>query len=87
LPIVRATGGLKDTVEHLDVKKNKGNGFVFVMVDKTGIEFGIKEALKFYEQPFEIRKKQIRRIMSQSKRMFNMEKTAGEYMKVYEGML
>ncbi|HHE38831.1 MAG TPA: glycogen synthase [Candidatus Cloacimonetes bacterium] len=87
LPIVRATGGLKDTIEHLDVKKNKGNGFVFVMLDKTGIEFGIKEALKFYEQPFAIRMKQIRRIMSQSRRMFNMEKTAGEYMKIYEKML
>jgi len=87
LPIVRATGGLKDTVEHLDVKKNKGNGFIFVMLDKTGIEFGIKEALKFYELPVKTREKQIQRIMSQSKRMFNMEKTAGEYMKIYEKLI
>jgi starch synthase len=29
IPIVRATGGLKDTIEELDPKTGKGNGFTF----------------------------------------------------------
>ncbi|OQX70651.1 MAG: hypothetical protein B6D62_03980 [Candidatus Cloacimonas sp. 4484_275] len=87
LPIVRATGGLKDTVEQLDVPNNKGNGFVFQFPDKAGFEYGIREALKFYELPFETRKKQIQRIMSESKRKFNMKNTAKEYMKIYDFLI
>ena len=87
LPIVRATGGLKDTITHLDVKKNTGNGFVFEMIDKAGFEYAVREAIKFYDLPFDTRQKQIQRIMNDSKKMFNMKKTAGEYMKVYQKML
>jgi len=84
LPIVRATGGLKDTVRQLDVQHNTGNGFVFHFLDKAGFDYGIREALKFYQLPFEVRKQQIQRIMSESKRKFNMRNTAKEYMKIYD---
>ena len=84
LPIVRATGGLKDTVQQLDVQNNTGNGFIFQFLDKAGFDYGIREALKFYQLPFEVRKQQIQRIMSESKRKFNMRNTAKEYMKIYD---
>ncbi len=87
LPIVRSTGGLKDTITHLDVKNNMGNGFVFKIADKTGLEFGIKEALKFYKLPIEIRIKQMQRIMSESKRKFNLKNTADKYMQVYDKLI
>ncbi|MBN2461118.1 MAG: glycogen/starch synthase [Candidatus Cloacimonetes bacterium] len=87
LPIVRSTGGLKDTVEHLDVNNNKGNGFRFEIADKAGLEFGINEALKFYRLPENVKIQNLQRIMSESKRKFNLQKTAEKYMEVYQKLL
>lgn len=83
LPLVRATGGLKDTIEHLDIKNNKGNGFLFNIADKAGLEYGISEAIKFYLQPMSVKKPILQRIMSESKRRFNLRNTAQKYMEVY----
>ncbi|MDP2812730.1 MAG: glycogen/starch synthase, partial [bacterium] len=44
IPIVRQTGGLKDTV------KNKKNGFVFKNYDKESLAKTMLEAIKFYQQ-------------------------------------
>ncbi len=87
LPIVRATGGLKDTIEHLSVEKNRGNGFVFLVADRAGLEYGIKEALNFFEQPSEIKEKQLQRIMSETKRRFNLKRTAEKYMEIYQKLI
>jgi len=87
LPIVRATGGLKDTIDHLDVKKNTGNGFVFQIADNAGFEFGISEAIKFYANPVEIKKPILQRIMSESKRRFNLKNTAKQYMEIYKELV
>jgi starch synthase len=87
LPVVRATGGLKDTIKQMDVERNSGNGFLFSMPDKAGLEYGICEALNFYKQPYEIRKQNIQRIMSHTKRTFNMANTAAKYMDVYQQLL
>ncbi len=87
LPIVRSTGGLKDSITHLDVENNAGNGFVFKIADKAGLEFGIKEALNFYELPHDKRIKQMQRIMSESKRKFNLQNTAEKYLQIYEKLI
>ncbi|MDY6915394.1 MAG: glycosyltransferase, partial [Candidatus Cloacimonadota bacterium] len=87
LPIVRSTGGLKDTISHLDIEKSEGNGFVFLMADKQGLEYGISEALKFYSQPSEIKLREIKRIMSSSKRQFNLKKTARKYKEIYDKLI
>jgi len=87
LPVVRATGGLKDTIKQMNAENETGNGFLFEMVDKPGLEFGLREAIKFYNLPFEIKKKNIQRVISHSKRTFNMKNTALNYMAVYEKMI
>lgn len=84
LPIVHATGGLKDTVEHLDIKNDKGNGFSFNNYDSSALAWAIKEAMKFYSLDKETRNKQITRIMAESDARFRHEQTAGEYVKLYE---
>ncbi len=50
LPIVRATGGLADTVTGWDGKK-KGTGIVFEHADQGGIEWALRRALELYQQP------------------------------------
>lgn len=84
LPIVHATGGLSDTVEHLDVKNNTGNGFSFNNYNSDALAWGIKEAMKFYKMAPEIRAAQISRIMEESEKRFSHEQTAAEYVKLYE---
>ena len=50
LPIVRATGGLADTVTGWDGKK-KGTGIIFEHADQGGIEWALQRALELYQQP------------------------------------
>ena len=51
IPIVRATGGLADTVEHFDVRKRMGTGFVFEHADTTGLMWAVDEALSAWAKP------------------------------------
>lgn len=48
IPIVRAVGGLNDTVENFDPKKNSGTGFVFKDFDKWQFFAQIIRALEVY---------------------------------------
>jgi glycogen synthase len=87
LPVVRATGGLKDTVTPLNVDRNTGNGFVFDQLDHAGFEHGISAALAFYTLPRPVRTAQLQRIMSNAKRQFNLRNTARKYMNLYDRMM
>jgi len=48
IPIVRETGGLKDTVQAFDKYKQTGNGFVFTNYNAHELLFAIKKALGTY---------------------------------------
>ena len=51
VPVVRATGGLDDTVEHFDAATGSGNGFKFGPYSAAAMLEKIREALYFYSQP------------------------------------
>jgi starch synthase len=51
IPIVRATGGLADTVEPFDPRTKRGTGFVFQHADVTGLLWAIDQALAAYGKP------------------------------------
>ena len=87
LPIARDTGGLHDTVTHLDIDSSSGNGFIFRDYDSNGLRWGIDEAMRFFSQPAEIREAQITRIMNESKSRFNHQTTANAYFEIYKKML
>jgi starch synthase len=48
VPIVRATGGLDDTIDNFDPKTGKGNGFKFGSYSSQDLLVKIKEALSVY---------------------------------------
>ena len=50
VPIVRATGGLDDTVENFDPARGTGNGFKFHDYNAGALLEKIREALYFYGQ-------------------------------------
>jgi starch synthase len=51
IPVVRAVGGLADTVAHFDAARGSGTGFVFRDYDVTGLLWAIREALAAYARP------------------------------------
>lgn len=87
LPIAFDTGGLHDTVEHLNSDENTGNGFLFKVFDGPGLEWAINQAMKFYTRPADRKEQQISRIMKEGRERFNLSETAKNYIRLYEKML
>jgi starch synthase/alpha-amylase len=87
LPVAHDTGGIHDTITHLDVAGNTGNGFLFKHYDAGGLFWAIGQAMDFYHQPPSIRSRQIKRIMQESAASFNHANTARQYIELYEKML
>ncbi len=84
LPVVHRTGGLADTVSHLDAEQHRGNGFVFEHHDCQGLRWAIDEAIRFHIRPAAEREREIARIMTESRSVFSPEKTAAAYIRIYE---
>ena len=51
VPVVRATGGLVDTVLDLDAQPQHGTGFTFASFEAAALEKAITRALALYSQP------------------------------------
>jgi starch synthase len=51
IPIVRATGGLADTVQHFDPVRGSGTGSVFEHADVQGLLWGTEQALAWFSEP------------------------------------
>ena len=49
IPVVRATGGLADTIRHFDAATGIGNGSVFLDADPQGVLWGARTALSWFD--------------------------------------
>ena len=87
LPVAHDTGGIHDTITHLNVASNTGNGFLFKHYDANGLFWAIGQAMDFYNLPKTIRNIQIKRIMRESAASFTHARTARQYIGLYEKML
>jgi len=87
LPVAHDTGGIHDTIIHLDMESDSGNGFLFNTFDSHGLFWAIEQAMRFYQQPPDIKSHQIKRIMSESTQQFTHATTARQYIDLYEKML
>ncbi|QTA82177.1 Putative glycogen synthase, GlgA-like [Desulfonema limicola] len=87
LPIAHDTGGIHDTVVHMTVDRNIGNGFLFETYDSNGLFWAVTEAMRFYNLPDNIKNPQIKRIMEHGSANFNHDVTAQQYIQLYEKML
>ena len=83
-PIVRATGGLDDTVENYDPFSKKGTGFKFWEASRDALYNTVKWAVDvFYND-----KEGFKNIVNEGMRKrFSWERAAKEYLKVYERVL
>ena len=80
VPIVRATGGLDDTIEPWDARTGKGTGFKFTDYTGEALLATIKQALLAYQDPSSWQTL-MRNGMS---RDFSWGASAREYGKIYE---
>jgi starch synthase/alpha-amylase len=87
LPVAHDTGGIHDTINHLNADQNTGNGFLFENFDSNGLFWAIEQAMQFYTLPKAKRTQQIKRIMKESIAAFTHDNTAREYIGLYEKML
>jgi starch synthase len=51
VPVVRATGGLADTVQDFDPASRRGNGFAFERYDSAEMMNALRRALTIHRQP------------------------------------
>ena len=87
LPVAHDTGGIHDTIAHLDVQQDSGNGFLFENYDSGGLYWAVSQAINFYELAETQKCRQIERIMQASAASFNHANTARQYIALYEKML
>lgn len=84
LPIVRKTGGLKDTVVPYNKYTKEGTGFGFNNINAHELLFTIKDAVNLY---YNDRDSFDNIILNASKEDFSWGKSAKEYKKLYEHLL
>lgn len=83
VPIVRETGGLKDTIQNFDPKTGKGNGFTFKEYSGKALYAAIKTALDFFKD-----EKTWVKIQKNGMRAdFSWDVSAKKYLKLYEKAL
>jgi starch synthase len=79
IPIVRATGGLADTVQNYEAKTEAGTGFVFKKEESEELIKTVERAIKLFQD----RKRWSRLIKIAMKQDFSWEIAAERYTKVY----
>ncbi len=79
IPVVRATGGLADTVTDFDPATDTGNGFTFTNYSEQSLLVAVARALEVYKNS-RLWNKLVKRAMSED---FSWDKTATEYRDLY----
>lgn len=84
IPVVRATGGLADTVQDFDIRTQAGNGFVFQEYSAAAFLRTVERALDIYQHhPY-----LWRRLVQGALREDNSwNKAAAEYLELYEAAM
>jgi starch synthase len=82
VPVVRATGGLDDTISQYDRKTGKGNGFKFTEYSSEALVKALREAMSLFHRPQEWQKL-VRNAMACD---FSWRRSATEYAKLYAAL-
>src|SRR4029077_15543805 len=80
VPIVRATGGLDDSIEPFDVEHGTGTGFKFKEYTGEALLFAVRQALHHYMDERIWKRIQLNGMAKD----FSWSKPAAEYTKLYE---
>ncbi len=83
VPIVRATGGLDDTIKNINLKTRAGNGIKFTKYDSNELLKAIKKALTIYgnKKAFRALRKEVMKID------FSWSRSAKKYINLYKNAM
>lgn len=81
IPIVRETGGLKDTVQAYNEYENTGTGFSFCNFNADDMKYVVEYAYHVFRDKRKAWEDMMQRAMAQD---FSWNKSAGEYEKLYD---
>ena len=84
VPIVRETGGLRDTVLSYNEFTGEGNGFSFFNYNAHDMMNTLRRAVEYYREKPDIWREMMRRGMAGD---YSWNKSAGEYVALYEKLL
>ena len=83
IPVVRATGGLKDTIEEFDPATGKGNGFCFKPYEASAFLAAVNRALAVFQN-----KNQWKTLMTNAMTAdYSWSRSASEYLNLYRRLL
>jgi starch synthase len=83
VPIVRATGGLEDTVEDFKPRTGRGTGFKFRDYTPEALVGAVRRALELYRNPQSWKQMQVAGMAQDH----SWDASAREYVKVYRGVM
>lgn len=83
LPIVRETGGLRDTVQSYNEWTGEGNGFSFAPYNSGDMLYTIRRAISLWRDP-DVRQKLVERALQGD---YGWSRSAQQYKELYEGLL
>jgi starch synthase len=83
VPVVRATGGLDDTVADYNPRTNTGTGFKFSDYTSAALLGALDRARQAFANPNIWKKLQL----AGMRQDFSWDRSAGEYVKLYEAAL
>ena len=84
IPLVRETGGLKDTVQPFNEANGRGNGFSFAAYNAHEFLFAVQRAVKLFSE----KKAAWEKIQENARRCdFSWKRPAQTYMQLYESLL
>ncbi len=81
IPIVRATGGLADTIKDYDPKSGEGNGFSFIQYSSKELVETIKRAVDFYKSSPQGWSSLVKKALSED---FSWDRSAAKYIEIYK---
>jgi starch synthase len=83
VPVVRATGGLDDTILQFDPRTGKGNGFTFKPYEPAAFLEAVRAAAELFFEP-----KAWKKVMANGmKADFSWEQSARKYLELYKSLL
>ncbi|MCL2812137.1 MAG: glycogen synthase GlgA [Clostridia bacterium] len=83
IPIVRETGGLRDTVLSYNKFTNEGNGFSFFNYNAHDMLHSVRRAVRYYREQPEIWRQMVQRGMESD---FSWGHSAGDYITMYKDL-
>ena len=85
----RDTGGYHDKIEDLELAddgshQDTGNGFLFRDYDTGGLWYGLHRSVEFRRRSDDVREKQLKRIMRDTRERYSLNRMVDEYISAYE---